>query len=479
MGEKSYHLHQIDVIKGIAIILVVLNHLPEYWDTYNHNLILRNFITTHNFPILIILMGLNYGTSFKRRGLNGIKDIYSKDYFIRIYERFVFPFFLIYLLSFFLLLIEENIGGYIAYVKGLVIGETPKSAYFLGLIPHNSPGNEFIFVLFEFLLIFPLIYKMYIRNQKFTLITCFLINVFTEIYLIDNYENYLLANQFFFRIIFLIMLGLWISDNHDIFSKRNFFLIPGIIVGSSYLFFISFKPSDYLEIGGFYILRNFWTVFLVILGLRFLPKNGNLFTHGIGYIGKLSYHIFLIQMLYTGFLQGFVKDYLTSPAAINIRNFLLDSIIFNLLLCIFLGIIFYKLEEKSRISIFGKSNKQPGIGHFVEMPQVRAFMATLFFIWVFALDISNEFFFKLMWILYALLVLRYNIEQIDKFYRNRNELGSKAWSMISREVFIIIFLVLLFMSARILNDYFSNLYIDPIFAQFGDQMLHGSVVRRY
>ncbi len=98
---------QIDVLKTVCIILVVQTHtfgrffpIEFIWQVINP------------VNLFFIIMGFNYGNSFKKRNLYKLSDMYSFLYFKRMFWRLIFPLLLINLISFIIDLISVSFTGY-------------------------------------------------------------------------------------------------------------------------------------------------------------------------------------------------------------------------------------------------------------------------------------------------------------------------------------------------------------------------------
>ena len=95
--QISWHKDEIDILKGFAIVSVIILHsLPsELLSSWISILTIYQAV-----PIFFILIGRNYGASYLRRRYSTLGAIYSKDYFASNFNRIVLPFLLIFLISF-------------------------------------------------------------------------------------------------------------------------------------------------------------------------------------------------------------------------------------------------------------------------------------------------------------------------------------------------------------------------------------------
>ena len=92
------------------------------------------------------------------------------------------------------------------------------------------------------------------------------------------------------------------------------------------------------------VLSFFYPLILCAIGIRYLPPIPNRIWNGISLIGKASYHIFLIPIIF--FVSGLQLLFcdLSLQTSFNI-NVLLVSLI-NIVILIALGLLFYYTEPK-------------------------------------------------------------------------------------------------------------------------------------
>ena len=76
------------------------------------------------------------------------------------------------------------------------------------------------------------------------------------------------------------------------------------------------------------VFSSFYALALVMLGLRFLPRQKIAWLNPLSFIGKASFHIFLTQIIYFSF----------NP---------LQSVILDTLICLSVGSLFYKITNQS------------------------------------------------------------------------------------------------------------------------------------
>ncbi len=319
-NRSKSNYFQVDLMKAWMILLVILDH------STTHSFLIQfgsPFWERVAIPGFIIIMGFNLGISFQARGIETLKEAYSKEYFISKMKRYIIP----YLILYFIQGIIYLGVNYVFHPQLLDNFPYDSSGYlFLGYTPFWGPGMWFIPALFGSILIFPLLYICYKKAPILTFISCFIIEWITHylaftIFFGINEFNWYFTKMFFITHIFYMFsgigLGLWISEDHEIFSKRN--LIIWILLPISLLYLAcyslfglgavrEFLWQFYLGwIGGDYNFLSFpYSAFLFLVILAIFPQNpDSSLCNFIRKIGKSTYHILLVQILYFSIVYHF------------------------------------------------------------------------------------------------------------------------------------------------------------------------------
>ncbi len=154
-----------------------------------------------------------------------------------------------------------------------------------------------------------------------TLIIAFMINLLFEIiasqiniFKVDSYLYY--AN--ILRYLFIITLGLWIFDKEPLKGIDSFkipkviyfcallsflYLLCFSIFNLEFIFFNQFLDSKFSLFGAHMFLIAFYPLIIYIIAFKILPSSSNnIIIKFIGFLGNASYHIFLFQTLFFGFI---------------------------------------------------------------------------------------------------------------------------------------------------------------------------------
>jgi fucose 4-O-acetylase-like acetyltransferase len=382
MVNKSQYIQQIDIIKGLAIILVIFGHTFLYLNDTQNNIslnsqgynkhievltistIIQNLNFTKIFthwitysalstqqvvPIFIAIMAFNFALSYKRKGFLKITDLYSKREFLSRFRRFLVPFIIIY--------IVELVFGVIYYLF------MHKNILFLNtaFLPIDGPGRYFISIVFQFILLYPVIYLIYRKYPKLLIVTSFIIALLFELitsnipYFTNHSVIYLTSIT---RFLPLIVLSLWISDDYNLFSKRNSFIIILSILSIVYLIIINQFPStvtickiNFVQMfESQNMFASFYEILLFMIGLKYIPVYKTMLFKIFALFGKSSFHIFLVQIFYFGIIDlGIIPlsvRYSSISGLLSVHNIILITI--NLLICIIVGCLFYNIENKNK-----------------------------------------------------------------------------------------------------------------------------------
>jgi len=377
--EKSNHRYfQVDLLKAVMIFLVIFDHTVPWALKDYMGVALWERIS---IPVFLVIMGFNMGLSFKQTGETSLKKLYSWNYFKKKFWRYIFPFFVLYLLSTF---IGLAINGFDLDALNQYQYRFDFAHLFIGILPFYGPGNWFLPVVFWSILIVPLLYKGFSGKLKWRIITltlCYIVELSVHLailfILIPNVASYP-EFMFYFRFtyttpLFLLSaigLGLWFSKNHNIFAKKNIFI--WILFPLSLVYLIAFQFFDFFfgfEFGDYHLLVFPYSAFLVLIALKLIPKkvnNNNLFIKGIRIISKSTYHILLTQILYFAIAISIWGDhYGASIFGIDIGYDPLVVFLYlliNWVICIPIGAIWWygetRVREYRRLRKILKSNNK-------------------------------------------------------------------------------------------------------------------------
>ncbi len=354
-GRKSNYF-QIDFLKAVMIFLVIFDHFVAWTIKSEIGVALWERIS---IPVFLVVMGFNMGLSFKGKEDLSLKELYSWSYFKRKIIRYIIPFLILYVVSTFIGLFMYGFD-FEAMYNGQFYPSHGIINLFIGILPFWGPGNWFLPVIFQSILIMPLLYKGFSKKPGLTLALTFLIEIAMQITVfffigeITTWEEVHLLNMFMMSILFYLSavgLGIWFSFGHKLTIKRNLFMWIIFPISLAYLIAYQFYGFRF-RIEGFPLLRGDYhflvfpySAMLVLLAIRFLPQKSDWrISKSISLIGKSTYHILLTQILGYGMITAWWGTHYGMAAPFN--PFDMIDLVALWIIFIGFGILWYKIDHQ-------------------------------------------------------------------------------------------------------------------------------------
>lgn len=309
----------IDILKGIAIFFVIVIH-----SFTNDDLLLAGapFYIQQAVPVFLILTGYNHTMSYERKGGQTLAQLYRPMLFVKKLKRVLCP-------------------ALTAYVFQIIIapliGREPNVFFYL--IGRGGYGGYFISIMIQVLFILPLLYFFSKKNPHLMLFLSLAFNLLFELAADTLGLPGFIYRLLFFRYLSAIALGIWyfyVRENTCAIRLIKY----GALISIPYLIMVHY--FDY-EVP-FYNFNTAWkgqdplTFFYPLLlthvGLNDLSKiKWHWLSEGLMILGKGSYHIFIVQMVYFWIFSDLETSFLPFFPV-------------NLLVCIALGLSFYRVETR-------------------------------------------------------------------------------------------------------------------------------------
>ena len=363
LEQSKTHYFQVDALKALMIFLVIFDHTIPWTIKGDMGVALWERIS---IPVFLVIMGFNMGNSFKQKGDVPLRELYSKSYFKNKILRYIVPFLILYIISTVVGLILYSFD-FNAMIETQLLPHFGVVNLIMGILPFWGPGNWFIPIIFQSILIMPLLYKGFSSKpiwSVLTLISCFVIEIAAQLFIFfcfgpppfpswEIYYSFLFIICSVFIYLSAIGLGLWFSMGYGITEKRNLFMWILFPLSVIYLIIYMFFDFRFDFIRGDYNLFIFpYSAFLFLIGMKLLPERAEgKFAKGIAVIGKATYHILLTQILYFGIVVAIWGDhYCASIIGINPFNYIVcfTYLPINWVICIPLGVLWYLIETKIR-----------------------------------------------------------------------------------------------------------------------------------
>lgn len=321
-GHASYHFNEIDFIKSVAIVAVIILHTLPAKMLYT---IFAPFHIWHAVPIFLVVAGMNSTLSSSRRGAFVLSSEYSADRFIKYFQRILLPFLIVWLFEVLVLVCTKKV----------TIGKVIYTFFAGGM----GPGSYFTPIFIQHLLVFPLILwlknKLCMYNRYVNVISFFLTALLLEWLCIVLSVPEWLYRLLYVRYLFAAFLGSYMVTPGLKGGTALFLTVLGII----YIACLSYGACSlaiiYPSWGFQHAPAYFYTIFLVICLWHIYPFLQWL-DGIIMIIGKASYHIFLLQMVWFKMAAHAVQNFIPN---------MFVCMVINIGFCLLLGCLFCKIQE--------------------------------------------------------------------------------------------------------------------------------------
>ena len=368
--DKDGQYFQVDVLKALMIFLVIFDHIVG-WSVKSY--IGVTLWERISIPIFLIVMGFNMGLSFQRKNDLTLRELYSWHYFKSKIIRYIVPFLILYAASTFIGLFMYGFDISAMY-HGQYYPQHGFIQLFFGILPFWGPGNWFIPLLFQSILIMPLLYRAFKKKPILTLIICFAaeitmqLTVFYFIGEITSWQEVHYINIFMNSILFYLSavgLGIWFSFGYKLEDNRNFFMwflypisLAFIVVYQFFSYRIMVGDVPLLR-GDYHFLIFPYSAFLFLLAMKLIPQTSEgPLSRSIKLISKSTYHILLTQILGYGMIFAFWGTHYAIDVLVTIPLDRYETIelleaLLNLIsawiLFISFGILWYKIDQNKNL----------------------------------------------------------------------------------------------------------------------------------
>ncbi len=351
MKERN---HFIDIAKGIAIILVLFNHYE--WAA-------GSFVGTHLYywlvcmavPVFMLCTGYVTAASFESKQIT-LKTAYTKGNLVPKLVRYVMPVVWFYLAETLLTFVFQH-TGYLKYLSTLDFPYKDgydKKMTLLGTVifffagGRGQHGTYYFPVIMQVAIMIPLIYAA-VKKWKWGVWLCFGVNLVLEILKTPMgkllpFSSSVLYGAYrllAYRYIFVLALGCYIYIYRENLGKWYKWLVM-FAVGAGYVYLINYTSYNRVIFTYWQRTSMIAVMFIApifVLGIKYLA---HVRIKPIEELGKASYHILMVQIIYYNFFAPLVW---TAPKNI-IPN---DAVgfVLGLVLCLGGGYGYYRIYTMS------------------------------------------------------------------------------------------------------------------------------------
>lgn len=313
---KTYRNSTIDIYKGILIVLVLVTHY-DWSDSWRHSPIFP-FVIDMAIPCFMIITGYVYTISAKKHNVTSFKQAYNPKLIANRLLRYSIPYTCMVIWQILDRKIIIDIRG-IDYLKWFLYGTDGKGTYYFP-------------VMIQIVFLFPIIHSIVSKLGKKGLWICFAFNAIYEL-LTWSYglgvETYRLLC---FRYIFVIAVGVYVGEGNRFKLSQSILLTA---LGGLFIF-----STNYL--GYTPIILKMWTGTNLISCLLIAPimvyaiSKIHIRCAPLELIGRATYNIFLVQIIYYLAYCDYSKNYFSSWKI---------HLLFGIVVSLVIGVLFYLLES--------------------------------------------------------------------------------------------------------------------------------------
>lgn len=326
MQSEIKRNHMADIVKGICSIFVVTTHFA--WSDAERRFFLFPFWIDMAVPAFMIISGYANAVSFEKKRTDSLRKAYAPQNIADKFIRYTRPFAAVYCLEALLMIAKYGAGLESGWLTGWISGGF-------------GPGSYYFPILVQLIFLFPLIYFLIRRYGHFGLLLCGVMNGCYEVwqYGLNMKESW--YRLLVFRYLLLIAFGCYLYLGG---KKRNPVIAFGGCAGC--IFIILVKYAGYSP----EILR-YWSGTSFLAAMYIMPLMGKLLVSpvcaslrcgSLERLGRASYHIFLVQMMYYCFLSEPIYRIIKIRAA---------ALVVDVCLCLFGGYLFYLAEGRFTANI--------------------------------------------------------------------------------------------------------------------------------
>ena len=185
-------------------------------------------------------------------------------------------------------------------------------------------------------MLFPLIWALVTRFRFKGLVICFSLNLLYEAIKTLINLNPELYRLLAFRYLFAVAFGcyLFVKQSEGKKENRIWYFVLGVF-GALYIFLFNYTKAEPIITNQRVTTSVFAVMFIVPL-MMYLTRSNKINNRIIEALGKASFDICLVQMIFHWYISDFVDSFIPGKGL---------QLLFNIILCSTIGVIYYKIEN--------------------------------------------------------------------------------------------------------------------------------------
>lgn len=290
--RQDFRLHGIDISKGISILLVLTNHLD--WTVLERKNLLFLYCVEMGVPFFMMISGYVGAVFLKRTGKETLQECYSAWGMLKKLTAYTVPFVLGVTME---LVMKYLWSGQIyPVVRTFVCG---------GL----GPGSYYYPCLVQFTFFFPVIFVIVNSRKEKGLLLLFFTNIMYEIIQSFYGLNESCYRLLFIRYLFCAAYGCFLALN-ETGGFYWYINLAAVLTGAVWIAitgYTDFEPVIFKYWSGTNVIASMFFAAVFRLGLTCFKNFRNPFMECIG---KNTWYIFLVQMIFFSGIDKYFYKYL-------------------------------------------------------------------------------------------------------------------------------------------------------------------------
>lgn len=320
MLQEKGHIGYIDFLKGLAIVSVILLHaLPK-------NVLVGIGAILHIWQAVPLFVFISFVLIYLKLERKSLQDYYSKQSWIKLFKRIIFPFILMEGCILTLLLLKDDTKQVASFFQNLRIGR----------------GAYYFYIYLQIWLLAPLAFFCMRYNQKWGTVILLFVSISGNV-IIKGFAP-MVESCIVVRYIFIAVVAYEWLNNHESRWWRYFLPIISVIY---WLLMDQYDFNPWIPNTGGWAGQQFpayfYLFFFVNLMIYIYTKCPAYLCKLLSWCGKNSWEIYLVQMAF--FLFPFDKLMPFGNSSIHLMAYCIVS----LLLCIIPVYIYLKVKKSFQI----------------------------------------------------------------------------------------------------------------------------------
>lgn len=291
--QRHERWYIVDMLKGAAAICVILSHVQL--TEAQRRILLAPFWMWMAVPVFMVLSGFNFAASLEKMQQRS-EEWFERPFFMRKLTRFLYPFFI----------------AEVVEVCWMLHLKVPLQSIMHSVLSGGcGPGGYYNSMLFQLLIIFPLLYAAMQHRQQM-LWGFILLNLGYELICSLLKVSDAFYRLCIFRYIGALAVGIALWQHRDMLmekSRENRSLLPEMMTLIGILFLYATCYGGYQRV--LFLKWHNTSLYSIPLALGIICLALRRETHmssfvlklsaPLRYLGQASYHVFLVQMIYFDF----------------------------------------------------------------------------------------------------------------------------------------------------------------------------------